>query len=257
MGEFFARLTVSGMALVFGMIGGMAWADPSAVRAGIWIFDQKVTLQSPAIVSQEHLYVPLRDIAAVLNLDVVYDARVDEYSVKREKDLRHMVFAVGAREVMVNERKSVMAVPSIEYQKRIYVPLGEFCWQFGLAMRHNSQGSYYVSQRLLDVRQEADHVVIQTGSPVEPEISYREDLGQLVVDLPHTILAGANRSSEGKAPVLKLTLAQNQLLPDRTRVGIRLSKYEGHHSVVDEGNNRVSIYFGTAPAALPQAAPAA
>ena len=222
----------------------LVYAAPVSVKVTLRVFDQKVTLDTPAIKTDDYLYVPLRDIAKAMDLDVVFDQRSGEYTVRRQADNQWMLFAIGAREVLVNDRQLTMTVPPLEYKKRVYVPLGTFCWFFGLTMRRDgNHNTYYVSHRLVDARQEKDHLVLETSAPLEPSVWYQKDSQQLIVDFPNTVLVGNNRVGSGKGCIEKIFLAQNQLRPDRARVSIKLNRYEGHQLLSDPVHHRYLLYL--------------
>ncbi len=225
----------------------LAARGPQEVNATVKIFDVPVVLQSPAVVIDEHLYVPLRDVAVPMQLEVFFDKRADEYTVKRYPDQRWMVFSVAAREILVNDSQALMAVPPLEYAGRVYVPLGQFAWLFGLTMRHDKQGHYVVSNRLVQISVEKDHLVFETSSPMDPESWFHQEQSQLIVDFPHTVLVGNNRVIKGAGALGKVFVAQNQLLPDLTRISIKLGSYEGHRVVTENAHKRWTLYLGKVP----------
>ncbi|MBT5953528.1 AMIN domain-containing protein [bacterium] len=107
--------------------------------------DSKIELDSPPLLINEQLFIPLRDFSSHLNLDVNYQLKDDAYVINVPKSRLSALFIPNSTEVWVNQKKQYLNQAPLNYNQRLYIPLIDSFKSLAFNVERLSTQSYKLS----------------------------------------------------------------------------------------------------------------
>ena len=202
-------------------------------QANIFFDGTKIKFQTAVMSSDEAVYVPLRELAQSMGLELTYDTRQDAYTIKRAADSRVIILRAGSRRFTVNGKTDELNQPAMLLKNSFYVPLNDFLWAFGYFVERDSQNNYYIVTRLNTVAWDKQTLTLHGDAPLRVQLSAVPEGYQLL--LRHTILGvyHASRINPADGVLDSIEYTQVSLNPGLVKILIR-TKAQPPYTVLQE-----------------------
>lgn len=84
--------------------------------------ESQIELESPPLLINEKLFIPLRDFSNPLELDINYQLKDDSYIINVSESHLSALFIPNSTEVWVNQKKQYLNQAPLTYNQRFYIP---------------------------------------------------------------------------------------------------------------------------------------
>ncbi|MDR1997616.1 MAG: N-acetylmuramoyl-L-alanine amidase family protein [Candidatus Margulisbacteria bacterium] len=246
-----------------GLLGSLLAAELQPAAAQVFFDGSRIEFQSAVLRSGDALYVPLRELAKGMGLEIQYNPRQDAYTVIRAADARVVEFRLNSRKVRVNDVSEELNEPVLLFKNSFYAPLNDFLWPFGYFVERDSAANYYIVSRLDKIEWQKQTLTLQGGAPLNVILSRTETGYRLL--LRNSILGGHAQSlNPGDGVIDSIECQQQALHPGLVQVLIHTSARPPYTIAKNDAENSYALRFNYQPrppvpavASVPPARPAA
>ena len=150
---------------------GILSASVQPAIARIFFDNSEIKFQTAIMREGDVLYVPLRELAKGMGLEITYSSSQDFYTINRTADSRAVIFRLNSRKVKVNGRDDELNDPILLIKNSFYVPLNDFLWLFGYFVERDNKAGYYIVSRLNTVSWDKQTLTLKGEAPLTVELS--------------------------------------------------------------------------------------
>jgi hypothetical protein len=197
------------------------WAEPKyndQYDISVFYREAKITFGSLPVKVGEILYVPIRDIAQSMGLELSYNNRQDYYEIKRPGDFRRVIFKLHSTKIKINDKEDQLTYPVYLLKNQYYVPLNDFLWTLGYFVKIDGK-RYMIITKIKDITWQDQTLSIIGEAPLE--CSTAPLLSGYEITVFNTILGRhADQLEIEDGGIKSISYSQESLQPARIKIKV-------------------------------------
>ncbi len=210
-------------------------------KANIYFKAARLKLSSFPITIQNILYVPLRDVASGMLLELKYTSRQGIYEIKRAADFKTIVFKLNSTKIKINDRDDTLTYPVLLIKNQYYVPLADFLWALGYFVKQENN-DYQIISKIKAIEWQEKTLFIRGEAPLDCKMEYLNNTYS--IEVFNTILGGHEETIEvGDGNIDTITYRQASLSPARVKLTIKTARQVPYTAFQEDAENSFIIKF--------------